>query len=62
MYITFTLLWFSRKRTTYVGIGRGRSAGKEVIAEFTLLGSLDVKINKRGVVMVILVTNVKWIK
>jgi hypothetical protein len=36
------------KRTTYVGIARGRSAGKEIIAEFTLLGYLDVKINKGG--------------
>jgi hypothetical protein len=27
---------------------RGRSARKEVITEFTLLGSLDVQINKKG--------------
>jgi hypothetical protein len=36
----------------YVGIVRGRSAGKEVTTEFTLLGSLDVQISKKmGVVL-----------
>jgi pantothenate synthetase len=35
-------IWFGSKRTDYVDIVRGRSAGKEVTIEFTLLGSLDV--------------------
>jgi hypothetical protein len=39
--------WFGRKRTTYVGIIRGRFIGKEVTTEFTLLESLDVQINKK---------------
>jgi hypothetical protein len=42
IYITLTLLLFGCKCTTYVGIARGRSAGNEIIAEFTLLGFLDV--------------------
>jgi hypothetical protein len=33
---------------TYVGIIRGRSTGKNVTTEFTLLGSLDVQISKGG--------------
>jgi hypothetical protein len=31
---------------------KGSITGKEVIAEFTLLGYLDVKINKGGIVLV----------
>jgi hypothetical protein len=40
-------LWFGRKRTAYVSIVRGRSTKKEIIAEFTPLGSLDVQTNKK---------------
>jgi phage terminase large subunit-like protein len=52
IYNTLTQLWFSRKRTIYVGIVRCRSTRKDVIAEFTPLGSLVVQPNKRGVIMV----------
>jgi hypothetical protein len=55
--------WFGRKRTVYIGIIRGRSAGKEVTTEFTLLGSLDAQINKKGGgCYEFLVTNKKQIK
>jgi hypothetical protein len=47
IYNILMQLWFDRKRTAYVSIVRGRSIKKEIIAEFTSLGSLDVQTNKK---------------
>jgi hypothetical protein len=51
--------WLGCKCTTYVGMVRGQSTGKEVTTEFTLLESLDVQISKKGVVQRLLVIYVK---
>jgi hypothetical protein len=47
-FINSYATWFGRKRTTYIGIVSGQSIGKEVTTEFTLLGFLNMQVNKRG--------------
>jgi hypothetical protein len=48
-FINPYVAWLGHKLTAYVGIIRGRSTVTEVTTEFTLLGFLDVQINKKGV-------------
>jgi hypothetical protein len=55
------LRYFGSTASTRHDIVRGRSAGNEVIIEFTLLGSLDVQINKKGGLFWFLMVNVKQI-